>query len=207
MVELRAFCYLDRLQPQFAAYLGTNMRGYLPVVGMAAQFVEIAPGLMINRVADAALKSAFVQPGLLVVERVVGVLEFHSRNQADVQHAGGAVLKTLGVKEEDRIKPRILSSETIHKVNDYHAQVVNVNRLASLLIAGQDMYVMEVEPAAYIALAANEAEKNARVTLVDVRVFGAVGRLYLSGKESDVERARGAAEAAIRAVVGREKEK
>lgn len=205
MVELRTFCYLDRLQPQFAAYLGTNMRGYLPVVGMAAQFIEIAPGLMINRVADSALKSAFVQPGLLVVERSFGVLEFHSRNQADVKHAAGAVLSTLGLKEEDRIAPKVLSSEIVHKVNDYHAQVVNVNRLASLLIAGQDMYVMEVEPAAYIALAANEAEKNARVTLVDVRIFGAVGRLYLSGKESDVERARGAAEAAIRSVIGREK--
>ncbi len=205
MAELRTYAYVDRLQPQFAAYLGTNMRGYLPVVGMAAAFIEIAPGLMINQVADAALKSAFVQPGLLVVERSFGILEFHSKNQADVKHAAGAVMKTLGCEENDRIKPKVLASEIIHKVNDYHAQVVNVSRLASLLIAGQDMYIMEVEPAVYISLAANEAEKNARITLVDVRLFGAVGRLYLSGKESDVERAAGAAEAAIRAVIGREK--
>jgi len=204
VVELRTYAYVDRLQPQFAGYLGTNMRGYLPVVGMAAMFVEIAPGMLINRVADSALKSAPVQPGLLVVERSFGILEFHSKNQADVKHAGGAVLKTLGLQEKDRIKPKVLSSEIIHKVNDYHAQVVNVNRLASLLIAGQDLYVMEVVPATYIALAANEAEKNARVTIVDVRLFGAVGRMYLSGKESDVQLAAGAAEAAIKSVMGRE---
>ncbi|MGE4529251.1 MAG: hypothetical protein AB7D00_12865 [Rhodospirillaceae bacterium] len=204
MVELRTYAYLDRLQPQFSAYLATNMRGYLPVVGMAANFIEIAPGMMINQVADAALKSAFVLPGLLVVERSFGILEFHSRTQADVKHAAGAALKMLGVREEDRIKPKILASEIIHKVNDYHAQVVNVNRLASLLIAGQDLYIMEVVPATYIALAANEAEKNARITIVDIRLFGAAGRLYLSGKESDVERARGAAEAAIRSVTGQE---
>lgn len=204
MVELRTFAYLDRLQPQFAGYLGTNMRGYLPVVGMAAMFVEIAPGMLINRVADAALKAAFVQPGFMIVERSFGILEFHSKAQADVRHAGDAALKNLGLAVEDRIKPKVLSSDIIHKVNDYHAQVVNVNRLASMLIAGQDMYTMEVVPASYIALAANEAEKSAQITLVDVRVFGAVGRLYLSGREADVERAAKAAEMAIANVVGRE---
>ena len=120
MAELRAFVYLDRLQPQFTAYLGANMRGYLPVVGMAATVIEIAPGLAINQVADAALKSAFVQPGLMVVERSFGVLEFHSKTQADVQHAGLAALKCLGANLEDRVKPKIFSSEIIHKVNDYH---------------------------------------------------------------------------------------
>jgi hypothetical protein len=202
VAELRAFVYLDRLQPQFTAYLGANMRGYLPVVGMAATVIEIAPGLAINQVADAALKSAFVQPGLMVVERSFGVLEFHSKTQADVQHAGLAALKCLGANLEDRVKPKIFSSEIIHKVYDYHTQMVNVSRLGSVLIAGQDMYIMEVAPAGYIALAANEAEKNAQITLVDCRLFGAVGRLYLGGKESDIARAAMAAETAIMNVVG-----
>lgn len=202
MAELRAFTYLDRLQPQFTAYLGANMRGYLPVVGMAATIIEIAPGLAINEVADAVLKAAFVQPGLMVVERSFGVLEFHSKAQADVKYAGEAGLSYLGLKLEDRVKPKIYSSEIIHKVNDYHAQMVNVSRLASVLIAGQDMYIMEVAPAGYIALAANEAEKNANVTLVDCRLFGAVGRLYLGGKEADIARAAQAAETAIKNIVG-----
>jgi len=189
VADLRAFVYLDRIQPQFTAYVGANMRGFLPVVGMASTIIEIAPGLAINQVADAALKSAFVQPGLMVVERNFGVLEFHSKNQADVKHAGGTALQCLGATIEQRVKPKIFSSEVIHKVNDYHTQMVNVSRLCSVLIAGQDMYIMEVAPAGYIALAANEAEKNAQITLVDCRLFGAVGRLYLGGKESDVARA------------------
>jgi hypothetical protein len=203
-VELRSYVYLDRLQPQFAAFLGTNMRGYLPVVGMASMLIEIAPGVLINQVADAALKAADVRPGLMVVERHFGVLEFHSKAQADVQYSGNAALKVLGVPMEERIKPKILSSQIIHKVNDYHTQIVNVSRSASVLIAGQDMYILEVAPAGYIILAANEAEKSANITLVDCRTFGAVGRLYLGGKESDVARAAQAAESVILGIRGKD---
>jgi hypothetical protein len=204
MAELRSYVYLDRLQPQFAAYVGANARGYIPIPGMAAILVEISPGVLINQVTDAAVKAANVRPGLMVVERHFGVLEFHSQAQAEVKHAGSAVLKTLGMKMEDRVKPKILSSQVIHKVNGYHAQMVNVSRLASMLLPGQDLYILEVQPAAYITLAANEAEKNSQITLVDCRTYGAVGRLYLGGKSSDVERGAGAAEAAIKSISGRE---
>ena len=202
MTDLRTYVYIDRLQPQFAAYLGANARGYIPVPGMAATFVEISPGVLINKVLDTTVKAANVQPGLMVVERVFGVLEFHSMAQADVKHAGDAVLKTLGKKVEDRIKPQILSSQIITKVNPYHAQMVNISRLASMLLPGQDLYILEVQPAAYISLAANEAEKNSNVTLVDCRVIGAVGRLYLGGNQSDIQCAAKAAESAINRVIG-----
>jgi microcompartment protein CcmL/EutN len=204
MIELRAYVYLDRLQPQFAAYMGANARGYIPIPGMAAILVEISPGVLINQVTDAAVKAANVRPGLMVVERHFGVLEFHSQAQAEVQHAGGAVLKALGKILEERLKPRILSSQVIHKVDAYHAQMVNVSRLCSMLLPGQDLYILEVQPAAYITHAANEAEKNSQITLVDCRTFGAVGRLYLGGKRSDVERAASAAEAAITGISGKE---
>ena len=204
MLELRAFVYLDRMQPQFTAYMGANARGYLPVVGMAAILVEISPGVLINRVADAALKSANVRPGLMVVERHFGVLEFHSKAQAEVQHAGEAALKSLGVSMTERLKPKILNSQVIHKINDYHAQMVNVSRLCSMILPGQDMYILEVVPAGYIMLAANEAEKNSPITLVDCRSFGAVGRLYIGGKESEVSRAKDAAETAVLRVSGKE---
>jgi hypothetical protein len=204
MAELRSYVYLDRLQPQFAAYVGANARGYIPIPGMAAILVEISPGVLINQVTDAAVKAANVRPGLMVVERHFGVLEFHSQAQGEVKHAGSAVLKTLGMRMEDRAKPKILSSQVIHKVNSYHAQMVNVSRLASMLLPGQDLYILEVQPAAYITLAANEAEKNSQITLVDCRTYGAVGRLYLGGKRSDVERGAGAAEASIKSISGRE---
>jgi len=204
MADLRSFVYLDRLQPQFAAYVGANARGYIPVPGYAAMMVEISPGVMINEVIDAAVKAANIRPGLMVVERHFGVLEFHSQNQADVKHAGQAVLKVMGKTEKQRIKPKVLSSQIIRKVNPYHSQMVNVSRLCSMLLPGQDLYILEVQPAGYITIAANEAEKNAQITLVDCRVYGAVGRLYLAGKQSDVERAAAAAETAIKRIDGAE---
>ncbi|MGO9961116.1 MAG: hypothetical protein ACLP50_34940 [Solirubrobacteraceae bacterium] len=202
MTELRAFSYIDRMQPQYAAYLGANARGYLPIPGMASTMIEISPGVLINHVADAAVKAANIRPGLMVVERHFGILEFHSDAQADVKHAGNAVLKALGMKLTDRAKPEILSSQIINKTNPYHAQMVNVSRLCSMLLPGQDLYILEVQPAAYIGLAANEAEKGAAVTLVDLRSFGAVGRLYVGGTQSEVERAAGAAEMAMRRISG-----
>jgi hypothetical protein len=200
MTELRAFVFIDRMQPQYAAYVGANARGYLPVPGMASIMVEIAPGVLINQVTDAAVKAANVRPGLMVVERHFGILEFHSEALADVKHAGNAVLKSLGMKLSDRATPEILNSQIINKTNPYHAQMVNVSRLCSMLLPGQDLYILEVEPAAYITLAASEAEKGAAVTLVDLRSFGAVGRLYLGGTQSEIERAAGAAEMAIRRI-------
>jgi len=204
MADLRSYVYLDRLQPQFAAYIGANARGYIPIPGMAAMLVEISPGVLINQVIDAAVKTANIRPGLMVVERHFGVLEFHSQNQADVKHAAQAVLKVLNMTIKDRIKPKILSSQIIRKVNAYHAQMVNVSRLCSMLLPNQDLYILEVQPAAYVTLAANEAEKNAQITLVDCRTYGAVGRLYIGGKQSDVERAASAAETAIKALDGKE---
>jgi hypothetical protein len=202
MTDLRAFVYIDRMQPQFAAYIGKNARGYLPVPGMASIMVEIAPGVLINQVTDAAVKAANVRPGLMIVERHFGILEFHSEAQADVRHSGDAVLSSLGLSLADRTPPEVLSSQIVHKTNPYHAQMVNVSGLCSMLLPGQDLYILEVQPAAYITLAANEAEKGAVVTLVDLRAFGAVGRLYLGGTQSEVERAAGAAEMAIERIAG-----
>ncbi len=204
MAVLRAFVYIDRLQPQFAAYIGANARGYIPVPGMAATLVEVSPGVIINQVVDAAVKAANIRPGLMVVERHFGVLEFHSDVQAEVKHAGSAILKSLGFTREDRIKPAILNSQIINKVNPYHAQMVNVSRLCSMLLPGQDLYILEVQPAAYITKAANEAEKNSPITLVDCRTYGAVGRLYIAGKQADVARGAEAAQAAVKDISGKE---
>ena len=66
MSELRTYVYLDRLQPQLAAYIGANSKGFTPVPGMAAMLVEIAPGVLINEVTDSAVKSANIRPGLMV---------------------------------------------------------------------------------------------------------------------------------------------
>ena len=84
------------------------------------------------------------------------------------------------------MKPVIASSTVIRNVDPYHAALVNKSRSGSMLLAGQTLFILETQPAVYAVLAANEAEKASRVTLVDIRPFGAFGRLYLAGEEADV---------------------
>jgi hypothetical protein len=207
LAELRAYVFLDSLQPQYAAFLGTVAQGFLPVAGMASLYVEISPGIEINRITDIALKSTRVTPGMQIVERLYGMLEIHSESQADVRQAGQAILDALELKETDRWKPRILSSQVIRRVDDHQTQLINRMRHGNMIIAGQTLYVMETEPAAYAALAANEAEKAAEINILEVRSFGSFGRLYLGGEERDIDVGHRAAIKAIESISGRTMEK
>lgn len=207
MAELRAYVFLDSIQPQYAAFLGTVAQGFLPVAGMASLYVEISPGIEINRITDIALKSTRVTPGMQIVERLYGMLEIHSESQADVRQAGQAILDALELKETDRWKPRILSSQVIRRVDDHQTQLINRMRHGNMIIAGQTLYVMETEPAAYAALAANEAEKAAEINILEVRSFGSFGRLYLGGEERDIDVGHKAAIKAIESISGRSIEK
>lgn len=204
-VELRTYSFLDNLQPQYAAFLGTTAQGFLPLAGDASLYVEIAPGIEINRITDIALKSTRVRPGMQIVERYYGMLEVHSADQAETRAAGAAILDELGLSETDRIKPKILSSQIVRRIDDHQAQLINRTRHGQMIIPGQTLYVMEVEPAAYAPLAANEAEKAANINVLEVRAFGSMGRVYLGGEERDIDVGWRAAVAAIEGVEGREK--
>ncbi len=199
-VDLRTYVFLDNIQAQYAAFLGTVAQGFLPVAGMASLYVEISPGIEINRITDVALKSTQVKPGMQIVERLYGLLEIHSESQADVRQAGQAILDALELTEQDRKKPTIASSQVIRRVDDHQTQLINRMRHGNMIIAGQTMYIMEVEPAGYAALAANEAEKAADINILEVRVFGSFGRLFLGGEERDIEGGYRAAMAAIEGV-------
>lgn len=203
-VDLRSYVFLDTLQPQHAAFLGTVARGFLPVPGDASLWIEISPGIEINRITDVALKATSVRPGMQIVERLYGLLEVHSNSQAETRAAGEAILEALGVREQDRLKPRIISSQIIRNIDAYQTQLINRLRHGQMILAGQTMYVLEVEPAAYAALAANEAEKAANINILEVQAFGSFGRVYLGGEEQDIMAGYGAALAAIEGVVGRE---
>jgi hypothetical protein len=166
-VDLRTYVFLDSLQPQHAGFLGTVARGFLPLPNDTSLWVEISPGIEINRITDIALKSTKVRPGMQIVERLYGMLEVHHEDQAEVRAAGEAILDAM-------------------------------------LLAGQTLYVLEVEPAAYAALAANEAEKAAAINILEVRAFGSFGRVYLGGEERDIMAGYGAAVSAIEGIGGRE---
>lgn len=203
-IELRGFSFLDNLQPQYAAFLGTIAQGFLPLAGDASLYVEISPGIEINRITDIALKSTKVKPGMQIVERYFGLLEIHSPDQAEVRAAGEAILDEIGHTETDRIKPRIASSQIIRRIDDHQAQLINRMRHGQMIIPGQTLYVLEMEPASYAPLAANEAEKAANINVLEVRSFGSLGRVYLGGEERDIDVGWRAAVDALEGLEGRD---
>lgn len=203
MAELRSFIFIDQLQPQTLAYVATWMRGNLPRRRMAAQIIEIAPGLDIEALTDVALKSADVKAGLLVVERQFGTLEFHAKSTAEVHAGAEAVLDALGARIEDVAPPKILASKIVTRLDRQHAFLINRNRLGSMIVENESLYLLECQSASYAILACNEAEKAANIKVIDYRMIGPNGRLYLAGDEAEVRNARDAAEAALRAAGAR----
>jgi hypothetical protein len=206
-ISLRTYAFLDALQPQLATFMGKTARGFLPVPGQASLWVEIAPGIAINRVTDAALKATNVQPALQVVERAYGLLEVHDDDQGEVLQAGATILKQLELEEGSRLKPKVLTNQIIRSVEAYQTQIINRNSAGMMVLPGESLFIFECEPAGYVVLAANEAEKAANVSLVNVTPYGAFGRLYLSGPEAEIDAAAEAAIAALKSVTGLEPQK
>ena len=203
-IQLRTYTFLDSLQPQLASFMGKTARGFLPLPEMASLFVEIAPGIAINRVTDIALKATKVVPAVQVVERAYGLLEIHEHDKGEVLSAGAQILGFLGVQESDRLKPKVATNQIIRAVEPYQAQIINRNSQGMMILPGQSLFILETEPAGYVTFAANEAEKAARVFLVQVRPYGAFGRLWMSGPEAEIDAAASAASAAIEGISGKE---
>jgi len=203
-VTLKTFSFIDALQPQLATFVGMTARGFLPIPGDAALYVEIAPGISINSITDIALKATKVRPAMQIVERAFGLLEVHHADQGEVRQAGVAILGALEIKESDRQKPKIVSNQIIRSIEPDQAIVLNSSRRAwgNMVLPGQSLFILETDPAGYVAFAANEAEKAAHVSLVELTPFGACGRLYMSGSESEIDSARDAAIKALENISG-----
>ena len=203
MAELRSFIFLDQLQPQTMCYLGTWIKGSLPRSNMAAQIIEVAPGLDIEPLTDVALKHTDVRAGILVVERQYGYLEIHSRSTEAVRSASAAVLEALDASAADATAPSILASQIVSRIDAQHAFLINRNKIGSMALQGESLFVLEMQPASYAILATNEAEKAANIKVVDYRMIGANGRVYLAGKEAEIRNARDAAETVLKEAGGR----
>lgn len=203
-IELRTYVYLDSLQLQMASFLATVSKGYFPVAEEACAFIEISPGIEINRLTDIALKATDVRPGIQIVERLFGLLEVHSSDQADARQAGEAVLENLGMKETDRMKPVVMTSQLIKNLSDYHAQMINKVRFGNMVLRGDTLYVLEVQPAGYAYYAANEAEKASRINIINVTGFGSFGRVYIAGEEAEVLVSKQIVEERLGQLTGRE---
>jgi ethanolamine utilization microcompartment shell protein EutL len=202
-MELRTYVLIDTMQPQYAALTGVLMRGDVPVEGMAEMFIELAPASDVYEVMDAALKAMDVRPGWLRVEREFGTLEIHSFFQEAVIVAGQQALTRFELSEGDRQKPEVVSVKMVTNIDAYEAQLVNQTSRGGLVLQGQTLCVVEVAPAAYVVLAANEAEKAAHITLVHYEPSGRYGRLYIAGSEEEINVARDAAVQAVNSLSGR----
>jgi len=203
-IDLRCFTYIDILQPQTASFLATVSQGYHPLENQASLFIEVSPGMDINIVTDTALKRTSCTPGMQIVERRYGVLELHDFDQGQVRAAGEEILQALDLKVEERLKPRVVSGQTITGTTGYHAQMVNRMRHGNFLDEGSTLYVLETHPAGYAVIATNEAEKAAEIDVLEFRAAGAFGRVYLGGNEAEIAEAAKAAIAALESIDGRE---
>ncbi|HHW96949.1 MAG: hypothetical protein ACOX51_09830 [Myxococcota bacterium] len=202
-LELRAYTFIDSLQPQLASFIATVARGFLPLEDQAALFVEISPGLHINVLTDLVVKRTAAIPGMQIVERAYGLLEVHHQDQGQIREAGRVIFENLGLKEEDRLKPLITSTQMITGVENYHTHLINTMRHGQFLLKNETLLVVECHPAAYAAIAANEAEKVAPINLLEMISFGAFGRLYLGGPEDNIREASAAIEKTLAGLDGR----
>jgi microcompartment protein CcmL/EutN len=194
MIKLRTYVFIDALQPQLAEYMATVSQGYPPTPGDACLWIEVSPGMAVHRLTDIALKATRVHLTQQVVERAYGSMVIHHRDQSDVRASGEMVLSRLGARQSDRQVCNVAWHEIIRGMSPEHTVLINrQNRRGSMILPGQSMFILETEPAGYIIYAANQAEKAAQITLVDVSAVGAFGRLIIAGKESDVDEAAAAA--------------
>ncbi len=194
MVKLRTYVYIDSLQPQLAELMASVSQGFPPVPGDACLWMEISPGMAIHRYTDIALKATRVNLTQQVVERAFGSMVVHHRDQSDVRETGRILLSSLGASLSDRQACNIAWQEIIRGMTAEHTVLINrQHRGGSMILPGESMFILETDPAGYVIYAANQAEKAANITLIDVRAVGAYGRLTLSGREADVEEAAAAA--------------
>jgi ethanolamine utilization microcompartment shell protein EutS len=197
-ITLRTYVFMDALQPQLASYIATSSQGFLPVPGDACMWIEVAPGMAVHNLSDIALKRTNVRMGEQVVERAFGSMELHFRNQSEVLAAGELILQQLNTTMDSRLRCKVAWNEIIRAITPDHATLINRQlRKGSMILPGKSMFILEVEPAGYIVYAANEAEKAAHITLVDVKAFGSFGRLTMMGNEAEAEEAQRAALSAI----------
>jgi ethanolamine utilization microcompartment shell protein EutS len=195
--QLRAYVFIDSLQPQLAQYMAKTNRVYDPREHDAALFLEIAPAMEIHSKIDQALKATRVRLGSMVTERVFGMMQVHHEDQGEVRAAGEAVLTASGLTVQNRARCKILQNKILRSVEQDHAIAFTGLAWGNMVLAGESVLIMEAEPAAYLSIACNEALKAAHVKLIDIIVFGATGRLILAGSEAQIDYAAAAATAAL----------
>ena len=198
--QLRAYVFIDRLQPQLAQFIAKDNRVYDPSEYDAALMLELAPAMKIHRMIDVALKGTKARLGSVVTEREFGLMQVQHADQGEVLEAGEAVLRQTELTQADRSKVDIVTREVIRGIEQDHAIYFTGTSKGYMVLADESVLILESRPAAYLALACNEALKAARVKLITLQPFGATGRLVMSGPEAEIDVAEAAAVKALEAL-------
>jgi hypothetical protein len=194
---LRAFAHVDRMGPQYAAYWGLMSQGALPVAGNSQLLLELAPSNAVFAMTDVAMKAVAVHSSGTLIERDFGLLELHAPTPDPVAEAGRVVLAALGLRMTDRMAPELVSSQRLTGITADHSQLFNKVRRGAWTLPGDALFLLEVTPAAYVYLIANEVEKATEAELVRVAGTGLYGRLIVAGSEAVVAEAERVALAVI----------
>jgi len=192
--EMRTLIFIDSLQPQLAQFIAKDNRVYDPAEYDAALLIEIAPAMEIHSMIDMALKATRARLGVVVTERQFGLMQVQHKDQGEVKEAARAVLKATGLSEHDRSEVQLLTNKIIRGIEQDHAIMFTGEARGNMVLAGESVLIMETNPAAYLALACNEALKAANVKLITIKPYGATGRLVMSGSEAEIDSAAEAAE-------------
>ena len=198
--QLRAYVFIDRMQPQLAQFIAKDNRVYDPSEYDAALMLELAPAMKIHRMTDVALKGTKARLGSLVTEREFGLMLVQHADQGEVIEAGEAVLRQTSLTQADRSRVDIVTREVIRGIEQDHAIYFTGTSKGNMVLANESVLILETRPAAYLTLACNEALKASRVKLITLSPFGATGRLVMSGSEAEIDVAEAAAVAALDAL-------
>jgi len=185
--RLRALVHIDRMGPQYASYWALMAQGSLPIAEMSQLLVEVTPSSLVFPIADAAFKACAVQSAGTLIERDFGLVELHAQRTDTVLEARNAVLRSLGLGVADRQLPELVSSQRISALSPYHSHMFNKVRRGAWTLPGDTLYILEVAPAAYAYLIANEIEKATGMELVRVAGTGLFGRVIVSGTDAQAE--------------------
>lgn len=191
--ELRTLIFLDCLQAQLAKAIPEKNIVQAPAPNDAMLIIEIAPAMEIHALLDLALKRTKVQLGALITERHYGQLFLHHADQGEIIEAGREILRTTNTDENNRAKIETLTNKIIRGIESDHANYFNLETKYNKVLPGESVFILETTPAAYLAIACNEALKAADIKLITIRSFGATSRLVMSGHEAEIDSGAGAA--------------
>lgn len=191
MAELNSFIKIDRLQPKTAKYLSKLSLGSEVPANCSVALLHITSVPDAEKALDILLTSANVTPNVCVFDGRGGWLGIHAVLADELHIAIEQVMNELNLSFSTTKQAKPPSHQLISKITKEHADIIGKRCKGHKITAGDSLMIVDVIPAVHTLVAVNEAEKNADIEVVDYKITGSSGRLYLSGCDTNVRCALG----------------